>query len=57
MIPGSKTDITLVAKAKAKIIVTLDPSIYVHCACKTAKDVWHTLHQLYEDRGLSRKIR
>ncbi|XP_072389450.1 uncharacterized protein [Diabrotica undecimpunctata] len=56
-IQGTEEDTTLVAKAKAKLILTLDPSLYLHVkdAC-TAKDVWGTLKKLFEDSGFSRKI-
>lgn len=54
---GSETDTVLIAKAKAKLILTLDPSIYVHVKSATsAKEIWDTLKQLYEDTGFTRKI-
>lgn len=44
-------------KAKAKLILTLDPTIYVHIREKsTCKDVWGSLKNMYEDNGFSRKI-
>lgn len=54
---GKQTDTVMVAKAKAKLILTLDPSIYVHIRDKnTCKEVWDTLKNMYEDNGFTRKI-
>lgn len=37
--------------------VVLNPSVYVHVkSAKDAKEIWDTLHNLYEDKGFSRKI-
>lgn len=50
-------DSILVAKAKAKLILTIDPSLYSHVKdAKTAKEVWINLKNLYEDSGFARKI-
>lgn len=54
---GSETDTTLVAKAKAKLILTLDANLYVHVrTAGTAKEVWDVLKRLYADQGFTRKI-
>lgn len=56
-IDGSETDTTLVAKAKAKLILTLDTSLYVHVKeAKSAKEIWDILSKLYADKGFTRKI-
>lgn len=56
-IDGSETDTVMLAKAKAKLILTLDTSIYVHIRDKpSCKDVWDTLKKMYEDSGFTRKI-
>lgn len=48
---------TVSEKAKARIVLSIDPSLYVHVKeAKTAKEVWDRLKQLYEDTGFSRKI-
>ena len=44
-------------KAKAKLVLNVDSSIYVHIqSAETAAEIWKKLKDLYEDRGLSRKI-
>lgn len=56
-IEGTETDITLVAKAKVKVILTLDSSLYVHVKdAETCKDVWNKIKSLYEDTEVGRKI-
>lgn len=56
-IDGTEMDPVLVAKAKAKLVLTLDPSIYIHVKeAVNAKEVWEKLRSLYEDSGPSRKI-
>ena len=53
----TEKDTILVAKAKAKLILTLDPSLFVHIKnAGTAKEVWTKLKQLYDDSGFTRKI-
>jgi hypothetical protein len=45
------------AKTKAKLILTIDPSIYVHIrSVKTTKELWTTLKTLFDDSGFTRKI-
>lgn len=57
-IDGTETDTVLVAKAKAKIVLTLDPSLFIHVKDSvTAKEVWDKLKKLYEDSdSFARKI-
>lgn len=54
---GSENDTVLIEKAKAKLILTIDPSLYVHVkdadTCKAARD---KIKILYEDTGVTRKI-
>lgn len=43
---GTATDATQISKAK--IVLSLDPSLYIHMKkAKTAKEVWDTLKELY----------
>lgn len=45
------------ARTKAKLILTIDPSIYVHIKeVKTTKDLWNKLKSLYDDSGFTRRI-
>jgi len=54
---GSETDTVMVSKAKAKVILTLDSSLFIHVKnTSTAKEVWDKLKKLYEDSGFARKI-
>lgn len=56
-IDGSENDSVLVAKAKAKIVLSLDTSLFVHIReASTAKEVWDRLKELYENKGVTRKI-
>lgn len=44
-------------KAKAKLIMTIDPSLYVHIKNETTiTSVWNKLKQLFDDTGFSRRI-
>lgn len=44
-------------KAKAKLVMTIDCSLYVHIKSETTADgVWRKLKQLFDDRGYQRKI-
>lgn len=44
-------------KAKAKLIMTIDSSLYVHVRNeKTANEVWERLKSLFDDSGFQRKI-
>nr|CAI5858625.1 unnamed protein product [Callosobruchus analis] len=54
---GAEDDRILVSKAKAKLILTLDPSLFIHVKDATsAKEVWDKLKEMYEDTGFARKI-
>ncbi|KAG7307913.1 hypothetical protein JYU34_006528 [Plutella xylostella] len=44
-------------KAKAKLIMTIDSSLYVHIKNeKTVQDVWSRLKSLFDDSGFQRRI-
>lgn len=44
-------------KTKAKLIMTIDSTIYVHIKnVSTSKDLWDKLKSLFDDSGFSRKI-
>lgn len=44
-------------KAKAKLILLLDPQNYVHVQeCTSAKQVWESLQQAFADNGLTRRV-
>lgn len=45
------------AKAKAKLVLTIDPSLYVHIKqASSAKDLWQKLQAMFDDSGFARKI-
>ncbi|GBP71696.1 hypothetical protein EVAR_8302_1 [Eumeta japonica] len=45
------------AKTKAKLILTIDASLYVHIkAVKTTKELWEKLKSLLDDSGFTRRI-
>lgn len=45
------------AKTRAKLILTIDPSIYVHIKAVTStKELWDKLKSLYDDSGFTRRI-
>lgn len=44
-------------KAKAKLVMTIDPKLYVHIKNETkVKDLWQKLQKLFDDSGFTRKI-
>lgn len=44
-------------KTKAKLIMTIDPSLYVHVkTVKSSEELWNKLQQLFDDSGFSRRI-
>lgn len=44
-------------KARAKIIMTIDPSLFVHIKTEaTVQDLWTKLKSLFDDSGFTRKI-
>lgn len=54
---GDETDTVIITKAKAKLVLTIDPSLYPHVKdAKTAQEVWASLKKLYDDSGFMRKI-
>lgn len=45
------------AKTKAKLILTIDPALYVHIkTVSTSQELWNKLKTLFDDSGYSRKI-
>ena len=56
-IEGAETDERKLAKAKAKLILCIDPINYSHIQSATnAKEVWEKLKASFEDSGLTRKV-
>ncbi|GBP13647.1 Retrovirus-related Pol polyprotein from transposon TNT 1-94 [Eumeta japonica] len=54
---GTDTDKTKETKAKSKLILLLDPIIYVHVQnATTCKEVWESLEQAFDDSGLYRRV-
>lgn len=54
---ATETDDAKLSAAKATLALGVQSQIYIHIQnCTTALDIWNTLHKLYEDRGLARKI-
>lgn len=54
---GSETDEEKKQKAKAKLVLSIDPSLFVHIKdATTAEDLWKKLRDLYADTGFTRKI-
>ncbi|CAH2099257.1 unnamed protein product [Euphydryas editha] len=44
-------------KAKAKLVMTIDPSLYVHIKSeKTVQSMWKKLKSLFDDSGFTRRI-
>ncbi|GBP95217.1 hypothetical protein EVAR_67225_1 [Eumeta japonica] len=44
-------------KAKSKLILLVDPILYVHIQqAENAKQLWDNLTKAFEDRGLTRKV-
>lgn len=44
-------------KAKAKLVMTIDPSLYAHIKTETTVNaLWNKLRQLFDDTGFTRKI-
>lgn len=45
------------AKTKAKLIMTIDPGLYVHIReTKSSQELWNKLKNMFDDSGFSRKI-
>lgn len=56
-ITGTETDAGKIAKAKAKLALAIDASIYVYIKqAKTAKEVWDKLKSLFDNSGFTRRI-
>jgi len=54
---GTNTDKNKETKAKSKLILLLDPIIYVHVQnASTCKEVWQSLEQAFDDSGLYRRV-
>lgn len=55
--PTTETDQEKQNNCKAFLALSVVPSLYVHITrCDTALKIWTTLKNLYEDKGLCRKI-
>lgn len=51
------TDVPKLAKAKTLLALSVESSVYAHISSATsALEIWNVLKNLYEDRGLSRRI-
>lgn len=45
------------AKTRAKLILTIDSSLYVHIKeVKSTKELWNTLKKMFDDSGFTRRI-
>lgn len=45
------------AKARAKLILTIDPTLYVHIkGASSTKNLWQKLQTMFDDSGFSRRI-
>ncbi|CAL1678260.1 unnamed protein product [Lasius platythorax] len=54
---GTETDARKLAKAKAKLILCIDPFNYSHIqTASTAKEIWLKLQAAFEDTGLTRRV-
>ena len=54
---GATVDGKKDTKAKAKIILSIDPLNYPHVeSAKTAREAWNNLKQAFEDTGLNYEI-
>lgn len=55
--PSIVTEVDKDIKAKSKLILLIDPVIYVHIReATTAKEVWDNLSRAFDDSGLTRKV-
>ncbi|KAK9873685.1 hypothetical protein WA026_023685 [Henosepilachna vigintioctopunctata] len=56
-IDGVETDAVKDGKAKAKLVLTIDSSLFVHIKeAATTKELWLNLKKLFDDSGFTRKI-
>ncbi|GJQ79426.1 hypothetical protein Trydic_g16285 [Trypoxylus dichotomus] len=54
---AAEKDTKKLTQVKARLALSVDKSVYVHIrSCVSAIEMWNTLKNLYEDRGLMRKI-
>lgn len=54
---GTETTAEKIAKAKAKIVLSVDEALYIHVAkATTAEEAWKNLHKTFEDTGVTRKV-
>lgn len=53
----AETDSEKLTKARAIMVLCIHSSLYVHInTCVTALEIWNKLKDMFEDKGLSRKI-
>lgn len=51
---GTEENVEKVARAKAKIVLSVDESLYIHVAkVTTAAEAWKNLQKAFEDRAYS----
>ncbi|KAK9729312.1 hypothetical protein QE152_g15982 [Popillia japonica] len=56
-IEGKENDEEKIAKAKAKIVLTIDTSLYVHIKdVTTAQELWNKLKAMFDDKVISRDV-
>ena len=56
-IQGTETSEEKIMKARAKIILSVDETIFVHVSkATTAQEAWKNLQSAFEDTGLTRKV-
>lgn len=56
-IKEEETDAGKVIQARAKLIVTIESSLFIHIkAAKNAKELWDKMKTLYDDAGYARRI-
>lgn len=54
---GDETSTEKISKAKAKIVLSLDESLYIHVAkTATAQEAWQNLQKAFQDTGFTQKI-
>lgn len=54
---GTEVSEEKIARAKAKIVLSVDESLYIHVAkATTAEEAWKNLQKAFEDTGLTRKV-
>lgn len=54
---GTEENVEKIARAKAKIVLSVDESLYIHVAkVTTAAEAWKNLQKAFEDTGLTRKV-